>query len=341
MPHLLIAGTTGSGKSVCIAALAAALILDNTPDAVKLVMLDPKMVELSRFNGVPHLLGPVETDQERIIGVLRWCTREMDRRYKVLEENAARNIDTYNQRLGRRRKDEYMPYIVVLIDEIGDLMMSHPDETEKTVTRLAQMARAVGIHLIVATQRPSVDVITGLIKANFPSRISFAVASGIDSRVIIDASGAETLMGRGDMLYQPADAPNPRRIQGCFVSDDEVRALTQYWRDWADQQRSAGSLPSQALAPWERGLTRREFLAETDPLLEQAIALVVADGEASASLIQRRLGVGYPRAARIMDLLLELRIVGDFKEGGRSREVLIKDGKDPFKELIDKRMRGG
>lgn len=341
MPHLLIAGTTGSGKSVCIAALATALIMDNPPDAVKLVMLDPKMVELSRFNGVPHLLGPVETDQERIIGVLRWCTREMDRRYKVLEENAARNIDTYNQRLGRRRKDEYMPYIVVLIDEIGDLMMSHPDETEKTVTRLAQMARAVGIHLVVATQRPSVDVITGLIKANFPSRISFAVASGIDSRVIIDASGAETLMGHGDMLYQPADAPNPRRLQGCFVSDDEVRTITQYWREWSDNQRKEGALPSQTLAPWERGLTRREFLAETDPLLEQAIALVVADGEASASLIQRRLGVGYPRAARIMDLLLELRIVGDFKEGGRSREVLIKDGKDPFKDLIDKRMRGG
>jgi len=210
LPHLLIAGTTGSGKSVAIAALATALILDNTPDLVKLIMLDPKMVELSRFNGIPHLLGPVETDQERIIGVLRWCTREMDRRYKLLEEHAARNIDTYNARLGRRRRDEYLPYIVIMIDEVGDLMLSRPDETEKTLTRLAQMARAVGMHLIVATQRPSVDVITGLIKANFPSRISFAVASGTDSRTILDAVGAETLMGRGDMLFQAADAMAPR-----------------------------------------------------------------------------------------------------------------------------------
>lgn len=341
MPHLLIAGTTGSGKSVCIAAIASALILENPPDAVKLVMLDPKMVELSRFNGIPHLLGPVEVDQERIIGVLRWCTREMDRRYKVLEEAAARNIDTYNERLGRRRKEQYMPYIVIMIDEIGDLMLSHPDETEKTITRLAQMARAVGMHLIVATQRPSTDVITGLIKANFPSRISFAVASGIDSRVILDTIGAETLLGRGDMLYQAADTPQPRRLQGCYVSDDEVRALTQYWKDWAARKRAAGELPVESIAPWERGLTRREFLAETDPLLEQAIALVIATGEASASLIQRRLGVGYPRAARIMDLLVELGVVGESKDGGRSREVLIKPGKDPFKDLIEKRMRGG
>ena len=216
MPHLLIAGTTGSGKSVCIAAMATALVLDNTPDMIKLVMLDPKMVELSRFNGLPHLLGPVETDPERIIGVLRWCTREMDRRYKLLEENAARNIEIYNSRLGRRRRDEYLPYIVILVDEIGDLMMSHPDETEKTITRLAQMARAVGMHLVVATQRPSVDVITGLIKANFPSRIAFAVASGTDSRVILDSVGAETLVGKGDMLYQAADAMAPQPFAGLL-----------------------------------------------------------------------------------------------------------------------------
>lgn len=177
-PHLLIAGTTGSGKSVCIAAITTALVLDNPPENVRLVLLDPKMVELSRFNGLPHLLGPVETDQERIIEALRWCTREMDRRYKLLEENAARNIDIYNSRLGQRRKKEQLPYIVIMVDEVGDLMMSRPEETEKTITRLAQMARAVGMHLVVATQRPSVDVITGLIKANFPSRISFAVASG-------------------------------------------------------------------------------------------------------------------------------------------------------------------
>lgn len=338
MPHLLIAGTTGSGKSVCIAAIAASLILDNTPDMVKMVMLDPKMVELSRFNGIPHLIGNVETDQERIIEVLHWCTREMDRRYRLLEENAARNIDIYNSRLGRRKKDDQLPYIVVFVDEIGDLMMSKPDETEKTVTRLAQMARAVGIHLIVATQRPSVDVITGLIKANFPSRISFAVASSTDSRVILDAVGAETLMGKGDMLYMPADGMAPQRLQGCFISDDEVRALTKHWKDWTAQQIADGKIDPKKNSPWERGLTRREFLAETDPMLEQAIELVIAEQDASASLIQRRLGLGYPRAARIMDLLVELAIVGEVKDGGRSREVLIKPGKDPFKDLIDERM---
>jgi S-DNA-T family DNA segregation ATPase FtsK/SpoIIIE len=339
MPHLLIAGTTGSGKSVAIAAMATALVLDNAPDMVKIIMLDPKMVELSRFNGLPHLLGPVETDAERIIEVLRWCTREMDRRYKVLEEVAARNLDAYNARLGRRRKDEYMPYIVILVDEIGDLMMSHPEETEQSVIRLAQKARAVGMHLVVATQRPSVDVITGLIKANFPSRMSFAVASNVDSRVILDANGAETLLGKGDMLFSPAEAMSPRRLQGCFVSDDEVRSVVQWWRDWHKAKIAEGKSEAAITGPWERGLTRREFLSETDPMLEQAISLVIAEGEASASLIQRRLGLGYPRAARIMDLLEELGIVGELKAGGRSREVLIKPGKDPFKDVIEKRMK--
>jgi S-DNA-T family DNA segregation ATPase FtsK/SpoIIIE len=303
-----------------------------------MVMLDPKMVELSRFNGLPHLLGPVETDPERIIGVLKWCTREMDRRYKVLEENAARNIDIYNSRLGRRRRDEYLPYIVILVDEIGDLMLSHPDETEKTVTRLAQMARAVGMHLIVATQRPSVDVITGLIKANFPSRIAFAVASGTDSRVILDSVGAENLVGKGDMLYQAADAMAPRRIQGCFVSDDEVRLIVHHWKTWAEEH---GVLTDRVSAPWQRGLTRREFLSETDPMLEQAIELVIATQEASASLIQRRLNLGYPRAARIIDLLEELGVIGAQQPGGRNREVLIKPGHDPFKDLIDRKMGAG
>lgn len=341
MPHLLIAGTTGSGKSVCIAAIATALILNNTPDRVKLVMLDPKMVELSRFNGLPHLLGPVETDLERIIGVLRWCTREMDRRYKLLEENAARNIEIFNSRLGQRRKEEYLPYIVVLVDEIGDLMMNRPEETEKTITRLAQMARAVGIHLVVATQRPSVDVITGLIKANFPSRISFAVASGVDSRVILDTVGAESLLGKGDMLYLAGDAAAPKRLQGCYVADDEVRAIVQHWKDWHEVQIASGKDDFvYSVAPWERGLTRREFLAETDPMLEEAIELVVNEQEASASQIQRKLGLGYPRAARIMDLLEELGVVGESVAGGRSRRVLIARGKDPFKEIMDKRAKG-
>jgi S-DNA-T family DNA segregation ATPase FtsK/SpoIIIE len=214
-------------------------------------------------------------------------------------------------------------------------MMSHPDETESTVTRLAQMARAVGMHLIVATQRPSVDVITGLIKANFPSRIGFSVASGTDSRVILDSVGAETLMGKGDMLYQAADAMAPRRIQGCYVSDDEVRLVVHHWKEWAEKQ-GIERQPS----PWERGLTRREFLAETDPMLEQAIELVIATQEASASLIQRRLNLGYPRAARIIDLLEELGVIGAQQPGARNRDVLIQKGSDPFKDLLDKKMQG-
>jgi DNA segregation ATPase FtsK/SpoIIIE-like protein len=337
MPHLLIAGTTGSGKSVCIAALVTALVLNNTPDNIKLVLLDPKMVELSRFNGLPHLMGEVETDLERIIGVLRWCTREMDRRYKLLEEHAARNIEIFNSRLGQRRKSEQLPYIVILIDEIGDLMMQRPEETEKTITRLAQMARAVGMHLVVATQRPSVDVITGLIKANFPSRIAFSVASGIDSRVILDTIGAENLLGRGDMLYLATDASGPRRIQGCYVSDEEVRAVVNYWRKWHVTQITDGKLEKPSVSPWERGLTRRELLSETDPMLEEAIKLVVESQEASASLIQRRLGLGYPRAARMMDLLQELGVIGEPVQGGRSRRVLIAAGKDPFKIIMEKK----
>lgn len=339
MPHLLIAGTTGSGKSVCIAAMAAALILNNTPDRVKLVMLDPKMVELSRFNGIPHLLGPVETDTERIIGVLKWCTREMDRRYKLLEEHAVRNIDNYNAKFGmRRRGRDYMPHIVILIDEIGDLMLSRPEETETAVTRLAQMARAVGMHLVIATQRPSVDVITGLIKANFPGRIAFSVASGVDSRVILDSVGAENLLGNGDMLFMAPDAAAPRRVQGCYVSDDEVREIVRHWTTWNDEQISTGKSERMLAGPWERGLTRREFLAETDPMLEEVIELVVETQEASASLIQRRIGLGYPRAARLVDMLYELGVVGEQVGGGRARKVLIAKGEDPFKRIIEKQM---
>jgi hypothetical protein len=339
MPHLLIAGTTGSGKSVCIAAFAAALLLNNSPDKVKMVMLDPKMVELSRFNGIPHLLGPVETDTERIIGVLKWCTREMDRRYKLLEEHAVRNIDNYNEKFSSRKKNsEYMPHIVIMIDEIGDLMMSQPDDTERTITRLAQMARAVGMHLVVATQRPSVDVITGLIKANFPGRIAFAVASGVDSRVILDTVGAEQLMGRGDMLYQAPDAGAPKRVQGCFVSDEEVRDIVEHWRKWLDVEVELGKAERARTGPWQRGLTRREFLAETDPMLEQAIEYVVETQEASASLIQRHLGLGYPRAARIMDMLEELGVIGEQLPGGRSRRVMIAKGDDPFKRIIDDKL---
>ncbi len=339
MPHLLVAGTTGSGKSIMLAAMTTALVMNNPPDRLKLILLDPKMVELTRFNGLPHLLGPVETELDRIIGVLRWATREMDLRYKLLEKEAARNIETYNKLLGRRRKDEQLPYLVIIIDEIGDLMMQRPDETERALTRLAQMARAVGIHLMIATQRPSVDVITGLIKANFPARISFAVASSTDSRVVLDYTGAETLMGRGDMLFLASDAAGPQRIQGCYVSDDEVNAVVNYWRTWHAQEIEAGRMEPVGIAPWERGLTRREVLSETDPMLEEAIALVVEEGEASASLIQRRLGLGYPRAARLVDLMHELGVVGPAQPGGKSRQVLVKPGDDPFKALVEKRLK--
>ncbi len=340
MPHLLIAGTTGSGKSIMLAAMTTAFVMNNTPDRLKLVLLDPKMVELSRFNGLPHLLGPVETELDRIIEVLRWATREMDLRYKLLEKEAARNLEIYNKSLGRRRQAEQLPYIVIIIDEIGDLMMQRPDETERTLTRLAQMARAVGIHLMVATQRPSVDVITGLIKANFPARISFAVASGVDFRVILDYSGAESLMGRGDMLFLAPDASGPQRVQGCYVSDEEVNTVVKYWQEWYAKEIEGGHMEPVGVAPWERGMTRREVLSETDPMLEDAIALVIAEGEASASLIQRRLGLGYPRAARLMDLMQELGVVGAARPGGRSREVLIKPGGDPFKKLIEQRLKG-
>lgn len=324
MPHLLIAGTTGSGKSICLRSMLASLVVSNSPDDVRLVVLDPKMVELVQFNGLPHLIGPVETDTERIIGVLRWATREMDRRYKLLEVEKARNITAYNELLGRRRRHEHMPYIVIVVDEIGDLMMMRPDETEKMLTRLAQKARAAGMHLVVATQRPSVDVITGLIKANFPARISFAVAAGVDSRVILDTVGAETLVGKGDMLFLGPDAAGPKRMQGCFVSDYEIDTLVDYWKDWHQTEIEAGNIEKPGIPPWEQALTRLESLNEMDPVLEEALSLVVAEGKASVSLIQRRLGVGYPRAARLMDSLHELGIIGSPQAGGKTREVLVK-----------------
>lgn len=336
LPHLLVAGTTGSGKSVFLTALVTSLVMNNTPDQVKLVMLDPKRVELTRFNGLPHLIGPVETDADRIIGVLRWMTREMDRRYKLMELENARNIEVYNANLGRRRKDEHLPYVVLVFDEIGDLMMSHPDETEGTVTRLAQKARAAGIHLVVATQRPSTEIITGLIKANFPARMSFAVATGVDSRVILDYTGAETLLGKGDMLYLAPDASGPQRIQGCYVSDEELEEVMGYWRRWHDEQINEGKLERPRTPPWERGMTRLEALSEQDVLLEQAITLVCEAKEASTSMIQRRLGVGYPRAAHLMDLLYELGIIGPPKQGGQPRSVLMTNPRAAIDKMREK-----
>lgn len=321
MPHLLIAGTTGSGKSVCIAALTLSLAMNNPPSELRLVMIDPKLVELVRFNGLPHIIGKVETELERIIGVLRWLTTEMDRRYQLLEKSRSRDIDAYNRRKRRSRKDEVLPRIVVFIDELADLMMMAPDQTEHTLVRIAQMARAVGIHLVVATQRPSTDIVTGLIKANFPARISFAVASGIDSRVILDAPGAETLLGKGDMLYLSPEASAPARVQGVFVSDKEVEALVSYWKEKdAPSVNEAEDEP-----PWEALLQKQLVIDETDEILEQAIKLVQKEGSASASMLQRKLRVGYPRAARLIDELEEMGVIGRAQTGGKTREVLIDD----------------
>jgi S-DNA-T family DNA segregation ATPase FtsK/SpoIIIE len=323
MPHMLIAGTTGSGKSVCITAITACLVMNNAPEDLRLVMIDPKMVELVRFNGLPHLYGKVETDLERIVGVLRWCTAEMDRRYKLLEEARARDLDSYNKKARRRPGAERLPRIVVLLDELADLMMMAPDQTERTLVRLAQMARATGIHLVVATQRPSTDIVTGLIKANFPARVSFAVASSVDSRVILDTQGAETLLGKGDMLFLSADAAAPQRLQGAFVSDAEIQRVVDYWKA---ESAPESERPADTRPPWEEILNRPSAASEeADDVLERAIELVKQTGTASASMLQRRLRIGYPRAARLMDELEELGIVGHSQSGGRTREVLRGD----------------
>jgi len=312
MPHLLIAGTTGSGKSVAIASITFCLAMNNQPKDLRLIMLDPKMVELIRFNGLPHILGKVETNPERIIAVLRWALAEMDRRYRLLEQAKSRDIDTYNRKISRQN-GEKLPKIVILIDELADLMMSAPDQTEHTIVRLAQMARATGIHLVIATQRPSTDVITGLIKANFPARISFSVASSVDSRVILDTNGAETLLGRGDMLFLPPEVGSPIRTQGVMVSDQEIENLINYWRETA--------LSDIVPPPWE-GLIEDEK-GGTDTLLDQAISIVRKSQRASASLLQRRLRIGYPRAARLIDELEEEGIIGPNLGGGKDRDVLI------------------
>ncbi len=315
MPHLLIAGATGSGKSVCITAIAACLAMNNTPKGLRLVMIDSKMVELLRFNGLPHLYGKVETDIERIMGVLRWAVLEMEHRYRLLESAKARDLAAYNRKLARRGEQGALPRIVVIIDELADLMMSAPDQTEHHLVRLAQMARATGIHLVVATQRPSTDVVTGLIKANFPARLAFSVASGVDSRVILDTTGAETLLGRGDLLFLNPEVGNPIRAQGVIVTDQEIEKIITHWQDNSD-------LPLDDAPPWEK-LLQEPAEAGDDALVEEAISIVRGARRASASLLQRRLRIGYPRAARLLDQLEEMGIVGPSQGGGKERDVLI------------------
>lgn len=318
MPHLLIAGATGSGKSVCITSLATCLAINNTPDDLRMIMIDSKMVELLRFNGLPHLFGKVETNIDRILGVLRWVVVEMEHRYRLLESAHARDLEAYNRKQVRKEEGKALPRIVVLIDELADLMMSAPDQTEHNLVRLAQMARATGIHLVVATQRPSTDVVTGLIKANFPARLAFAVASGIDSRVILDTGGAETLLGRGDMLFLNPELGNSIRAQGVMVTDMEIERVIDYWQKNSE-------LPVDDVAPWEKLLSEPDE-NEDDGLIEQAISIVRGSGRASASLLQRRLRIGYPRAARLLDQLEETGVVGPSQGGGKEREVM------PFEE---------
>ncbi len=319
MPHLLIAGSTGSGKSVCITSIATCLAMNNTPEDLRMVMVDSKMVELIRFNGLPHLYGKVETDIERIQGVLRWVVVEMEQRYKLLEAERVRDITSYNRKVLRRKEGVPMPRIVVLIDEMADLMMSAPDQTEHNLVRLAQMARATGIHLVMATQRPSTDVVTGLIKANFPARIAFAVTSGVDSRVILDSNGAESLLGNGDMLFLSPEAGSPSRVQGVMITDQEIEKVITYWQQ--------GGISDDESPPWERLLGEPEGGGD-DALIEQAIKVIQKTQRASASLLQRRLRIGYPRAARLLDALEDLGVVGPARGGGRERDVLIDSNED-------------
>lgn len=318
MPHVLIAGQTGSGKSVCINTFLASILFRAAPTEVKLILVDPKRVELTGYNGIPHLLSPVIVEPEKVISALRWVMAEMDRRYKLFAEAGARNIDGYNEMSGFQA----LPYIVLVIDELADIMLFSPVEVEDAITRIAQMSRATGIHMVLATQRPSVDVITGLIKANVPSRIAFAVASQIDSRVILDTQGAEKLLGKGDMLYLPPEQAKPMRIQGAFVNDKEINALVAFIKNQGIPTQYTEEVTTMAKAGTVQigGVT-----GEFDDLFKEAVKVVCQFDRASASLLQRRLSVGYARAAKIIDQLEAAGVVGPSDGGSKPREVLIQN----------------
>ncbi|HSS93312.1 MAG TPA: DNA translocase FtsK [Candidatus Dormibacteraeota bacterium] len=318
MPHLLIAGATGQGKSVCINALITSLLFQVTPDHMRLLLIDPKRVELTNYNGLPHLALPVLVEPHQAAAALRWAVAEMDRRYKMFSAEGVRNIAAYNEK-ATQRSARQLPYVVIVIDELADLMMVAAGEIEELICRIAQLARAVGIHLVIATQRPSTDIITGLIKANIPSRIAFAVGSQVDSRVILDTGGAEKLLGRGDMLYQPVDAGKPTRIQGAFVSDPEVESVVNFWRSQGDPRYMEEILEEGAGTEWQGRDTPERKL---DPLFARAARAVAAEGGASVSLVQRKFNVGYSRAGRIVDQLAEHRVIGGY-QGSKSREVLM------------------
>ncbi len=316
MPHLLVAGTTGSGKSVCVNTLISSILFSRKPEEVKLLLIDPKMVELSVYNGIPHLMAPVVTDMKKAAAVLRWAVREMEARYKAFAASGKRDIKSYNE----AHPKSAMPLIVLIIDELADLMMTAPDDIEESISRLAQMARAAGIHMVLATQRPSVNVITGSIKANVPSRISFAVGSQIDSRTILDMAGAEKLLGKGDMLFSPIGANKPIRVQGAFISDDEVEHLVEFVK----QQREP-EYDDTVTAEAEKEIAAQDNDEQDiyrDELLERAVNLVMESGQASVSMLQRRFRIGYTRAARLVDTMEDLKIVGP-NMGSKAREILM------------------
>jgi len=329
MPHLLIAGTTGAGKSVCINDILTCLLLNMTPDELRLILVDPKRVELTSYNGIPHLLSPVIVEAEHVVGALQWMLREMENRYRKFSETKTRNIADYNVHC-EMSSDRKLPYIMVVIDELADLMLLAPDETERTITRLAQLARATGIHLIIATQRPSTDILTGLIKANFPARIAFAVASSVDSRVILDHVGAERLLGRGDMLFHAPDAPAPVRIQTAFISDVEINRLAAYWRgftvsakaperpDMPAAFKTTQGVPLKQAPLWEE----IEEENNRDEKYEEACQIVREEGQASISMLQRKMRIGYTRAARIIEMMTEKGIISEPDPKTQIREIL-------------------
>ncbi len=329
-PHILIAGATGSGKSACINTIITGLLMQHGPDTLRFVMVDPKMVELPGYNGIPHLLGKVITDVDQVMGALTWLLLQMDDRYRLFQQLGVRNIDTYHAVVSQQRKGdtplERLPYIVLIIDELADLMMTAAEDIERQICRLAQMARATGIHLILATQRPSVDVVTGLIKANFPTRIAFSVTSQMDSRVILDTPGAERLLGQGDMLMMRSDAAKLFRVQGCYVGDDEITRVAQFWKTYA-----AGA-ESSSVSPWAGLLDRMD---DEDELLQDAIDVVRDMKSCSTSMLQRKLRVGYPKAAGLMDALEAKGVVGPDLGGGQGREVLLKNKEAEVGESSD------
>ena len=322
MPHMLIAGSTGSGKSVCINTIIASFLYKARPDEVKLVLVDPKVVELANYNGIPHLLIPVVTEPSKAAAALNWAVAEMDDRYKKFAAEGVRELTGYNKAMKAKGDDEsVMPQIVIIIDELADLMMAAPSQVEESICRLAQKARAAGMHLIVATQRPSVDVITGVIKANIPSRIAFAVSSQVDSRTILDMSGAEKLVGKGDMLFNPLGSGKPIRVQGAFISDDEVNSIIDFVKSQSEEARYSenvlDSIERANVPDAEKGNRDLE-----DELLPDAIELVVQAQQASVSMLQRRFRIGYNRAARIIDMMEDRQIIGP-SDGSRPRQVLI------------------